>query len=78
MATGLLQKWLVGPEGAGQLSQRLCRLMGGDLTVESQLGRGTCFTIRVPSRPLTPEREDAAVARTSSPEVALGMPQAQV
>ena len=31
------------------LSQRLCRLMAGDLTVDSELGRGSCFTIRVPS-----------------------------
>lgn len=32
------------------LSQRLCRLLGGDLSVESELGRGSCFTVRVPSR----------------------------
>jgi len=31
------------------LSQRLCRLMAGDLTVDSGLGRGSRFTIRVPS-----------------------------
>ena len=29
------------------LTQRLCRLMGGDLTVESEIGRGARFTIRV-------------------------------
>jgi len=33
------------------LTQRLCRLMGGELTVESELGRGSCFSIRVPSQP---------------------------
>ncbi len=32
------------------LSQRYCRLMGGDLTVESEPSRGSCFTIRVPAR----------------------------
>jgi signal transduction histidine kinase/CheY-like chemotaxis protein len=32
------------------LSQRLCRLLCGDLTVESELGRGSCFTIRIPTR----------------------------
>ena len=31
------------------LGQRLCRLMDGDLTVVSELGRGSCFTIRLPS-----------------------------
>lgn len=30
------------------LSQRLCRLMDGDLTVVSEVGKGACFTIRVP------------------------------
>lgn len=33
------------------LSQRLCRLMGGNLTVDSAPGRGACFTIDVPSHP---------------------------
>jgi len=33
------------------LTHRLCRLMGGDLTVESDLGRGSRSTIRVPFSP---------------------------
>jgi signal transduction histidine kinase/ActR/RegA family two-component response regulator len=32
------------------LSHRYCRLMGGDLRVESEPSRGSCFTIRVPAR----------------------------
>jgi signal transduction histidine kinase/ActR/RegA family two-component response regulator len=32
------------------LSHRYCRLMGGNLSVESGLGSGSCFTIRVPAR----------------------------
>lgn len=32
------------------LSHRFCRLMGGDLSVESEMGRGSCFTIRVEAR----------------------------
>ena len=43
------------------LSQRLCRLMGGDLTVDSQPGRGSCFTIRIPSHPVGRPAGAAAV-----------------
>ncbi|HTT80678.1 MAG TPA: ATP-binding protein [Stellaceae bacterium] len=39
-----------GETGLGlPLSQRLCRLMRGDIAVESSLGEGSCFTIRVPT-----------------------------
>ena len=31
------------------LSSKLCRLMGGDLSVESKLGEGSCFTVRLPA-----------------------------
>jgi signal transduction histidine kinase len=30
------------------ISKRFCQMMGGDITVESELGRGSTFTIRVP------------------------------
>jgi signal transduction histidine kinase len=41
---------LYGGTGLGlALSQGLCRMMGGEITVESEYGRGSCFTISIPA-----------------------------
>jgi signal transduction histidine kinase len=40
-----------GGTGLGlALSQSLCRAMHGEITVDSELGRGSCFTIEIPAR----------------------------
>ncbi len=51
-----------GGSGLGLvLSQRFCQLMGGSVSVESELGRGSVFTIRLPAKvPKAEEAEDWA------------------
>ena len=55
-------------EGSGlglSITRRLARLMGGEISLQSTLGQGSCFGIRLPQVPLAVLAETAAVATSA-------------
>jgi len=60
-----------GGTGLGlALSRRLCRMMGGDIVVESEAGEGSTFTIRLPAevREPTAEPDQTSVKQPRVPQ----------
>ncbi|TWT53830.1 Autoinducer 2 sensor kinase/phosphatase LuxQ [Rubripirellula amarantea] len=67
---------IVGVEGTGLglvISKRLAKILGGDITVESREGKGSCFTLLLPVQHsdnlITPTIADLKPEATSSAEL---------
>ncbi|HJU31633.1 MAG TPA: ATP-binding protein [Hyphomicrobiaceae bacterium] len=68
-----------GGTGLGlSLSQNLCRLMGGDITVESQPRVGSCFTITLPAIAVEPGLDGDPVAAGEEVDELVALAQGEV